>query len=369
MSSTSLRQTPLHDWHLRSGAFMTDFGGWHLPVRYQGDKLEHQAVREAVGLFDVSHMGELIVAGPGALGLLQYTTSNDITKIPIGAARYNVLTTPVGGAWDDLLVYRLAEERYLLVVNAANQEQDFEWLQEQNQRFEAKLHYASEDYALLALQGPKAVDVLESLSTLPVRALRYYRFLEGELLGASVLISRTGYTASDGFELYVDPQDAERIWEQLLAAGATYGIQPCGLSARDSLRLEGGLHLYGHELNPETTLYEAGLGWIVKPEKGEFIGREALLRSQEQRSRQLVGFQMQEFGIPRQGYTVLDEAGEPIGAVTSGLLSPTLNVPIGLAYVPCSLAMPGSRFQVQIRKRQLAAEVVELPFYRISRNS
>ena len=369
MSSTTLNKTPLHDWHLQSGAFMTDFGSWHLPVRYQSDKQEHQAVREAVGLFDVSHMGELLVEGTGAADLLQYTTCNDISKIPVGAARYNALTTPEGGAWDDLLIYRLAEERYLLVVNAANQDQDFNWLQEQNSQFGASLHNVGSDYALLALQGPLAVDVLESISDLPVRDLRYYHFLEGELLGCPVLLSRTGYTASDGFELYLSPQHAEAIWTKLLAAGVSFSIKPCGLSARDSLRMEGGLHLYGHELDQDISLYEAGLGWIIKPEKGDFIGKEALLRSRENPQRKLIGFQMQEFGIPRHGFPVLNQEGQTVGSVTSGLLSPTLNTPIGMAYVPTELSKIGSTFLVQVRKRRLAAVVVALPFYQISRST
>ena len=369
MSSTTLNKTPLHDWHLQSGAFMTDFGGWHLPVRYQSDKIEHQAVREAVGLFDVSHMGELLVEGTRAVDLLQYTTCNDISKIPIGAARYNALTTPEGGAWDDLLVYRLAEERYLLVVNAANQDRDFNWLQEQNSRFGASLHNVGSNYALLALQGPLAADVLESISDLSVRDLRYYRFLEGELLGCPVLLSRTGYTASDGFELYLSPQHAETIWTKLLEAGVSFGIKPCGLSARDSLRLEGGLHLYGHELDQDISLYEAGLDWIIKPEKGDFIGKEALLRSRENPQRRLVGFQMQEFGIPRHGFPILNQEEQTVGSVTSGLLSPTFNTPIGMAYVPTELSKIGSTFLVQVRKRRLAASVVALPFYHISRST
>ena len=222
---------------------------------------------------------------------------------------------------------------------------------------------------MLALQGPLAVDVLESISDLPVRALRYYRFLEGELLGCPVLLSRTGYTASDGFELYLSPQHAEGIWTKLLEAGASFGIEPCGLSARDSLRLEGGLHLYGHELSQDISLYEAGLGWIIKPEKGDFIGKEVLLRSKENPQRKLVGFQMQEFGIPRHGFPVLNQEEQTVGSVTSGLLSPTLNTPIGMAYVPTELSKIGSTFLVQVRKRRLAASVVALPFYHISRST
>jgi aminomethyltransferase len=347
---------------------MTDFGGWHMPVRYTGDKKEHHAVREAVGLFDVSHMGEVLVNGPKALEFLQYVTCNNVSKLAIGQAHYNVLTTPQGGAWDDILIYRRDEQKFLLVINAANQETDFEWLQAENQRFGADLVHASELYVQLALQGPKALSLLEKLGASTVGQLGYYRFVEESLLAVPMLISRTGYTGSEGFELYFPPQFAEFVWQRLLDAGASLGIEPCGLSARDSLRLEAGMHLYGNELDEQTSLYEANLGWVVKLDKGDFIGKPALVASKENLTKKLVGFRMTEFGIPRSGYAILHE-GQPIGNVTSGILSPTLNIPLGLAYVAPAFANIGQTFQVQVRKKTLHAEVVPTPFYKIQRSA
>jgi len=363
MSQTSLKTTPFHSMHIEAGGKMVDFGGWHMPVRYTGDKKEHNAVREGVGLFDVSHMGEIEVRGPKALDLLQYVTCNDVSKLDPGKIHYNVLMSEEGGFIDDILIYQRAEADYLLVVNASNQHKDFDWIEKHNQNFGAELHYASEDYAQLALQGPNAKLVLQALTDVPVEQIKYYHFVEGRVAGVPTLISRTGYTASDGYELYFAPEYAQKVWSAIMDAGKPHDLHLCGLGARDSLRIEGAMLLYGNDMNEHTTVLEAGLRWVVKLKKGDFIGKEKLLAQKSGTSKKLVGFEMLEFGIPRHGYTVIHNDQE-VGEVSSGTLSITLKKPVGLAYVPSELASIGSKFKIQVRKKQLEAQVIPTPFYK-----
>ncbi|MGK5093405.1 glycine cleavage system aminomethyltransferase GcvT [Deltaproteobacteria bacterium TL4] len=367
MSTKDIQVTPFHQIHLDSGALMVDFGGWHMPVRYSGDKKEHFAVRHGVGLFDVSHMGEILVRGEAALPLLQYLTCNDVAKLSPGRIHYNVLMSPQGGFVDDILVYQRKEQDYLVAVNASNQEKDFEWFQQHNVRFGAELTNASAQFAQLAIQGPRAVDVISKLTPVDVKNMKYYHFAEGLFHETAAIISRTGYTASDGFEVYFDPAQANSVWKAILEAGAEFELTPCGLGARDSLRIEGKMCLYGNDINEETNVLEAGLGGIVQMDKGNFIGKERLAETKQKGlRRKWVGFEMLEFGIPRKGYPILKE-NQPISEVTSGILSPTLDKPIGLAYLPLELSQTGSQFEIQIRKKKLKAQVVETPFYKIKR--
>jgi aminomethyltransferase len=342
---------------------MVDFAGWELPVQYTGVIEEHRAVRNQVGLFDVSHMGEFRVSGADAEAFLQQNTPNNVRRLKPGRAHYSGLMTERGTYVDDLLVYRLAEAEFLLVVNAANRERDFAVLQERI-RGEVVLEDLSDSYALLALQGPRAVAVLSQLTDEPVADLRYYGFLQGSVLGAETLISRTGYTGEDGFELYLAPAQAEAVWEALLAAGASEGLTPAGLGARDTLRLEAAMALYGHELDEKTTPLEAGLGWVVKLKKGDFVGRDVLADQKENGlSRRLCGFEITDRGIAREGHTVL-RGDTVLGEVTSGVWSPTLEKAIGMTYLGPELSEPGTEIEIQVRKRRLAAVVVELPFYK-----
>ncbi len=363
IESTELRRTPLHAAHLAAGARLVPFAGWEMPVQYAGVIAEHQAVRTAAGLFDVSHMGEIAVEGAGAEAFVQGLTPNDVARLAPGQAHYSGLLTGQGGYVDDLLVYRLEAGRFLLVVNAANREADLAWIAE---RAPAGIEVAdvSDRYGLLALQGPAAAAVLQPLVPIDLAGLKYYRFAETRVEGRPALVSRTGYTGEDGFELYVAPEDALPLWEALLAAGEARGVVPAGLGARDTLRLEAGMALYGHELDLTTTPWEAGLDWVVKLEKGDFLGRAALVRQREEGLRRaLVGFELTERGIARAGCVV--RAGErEVGRVTSGSWSPTLERAIGMAYVAVEHAAPGSELTVEVRGRPLAARVVPLPFYR-----
>ncbi len=359
-----LRRTPLYECHLRAGARMVGFAGWELPVQYSGVIDEHRAVRSRAGLFDVSHMGEFRVSGPEAVEFLDRNTPNNVARLETGRAHYSGLMTEQGTYADDLLVYRRGESEFLLVVNAANRERDLAILEQRSAGHDLRVEDRSDDYALLAVQGPEAAGIVGELSANPVGELRYYGFLEGSLLGAPALISRTGYTGEDGFELYLAPEQAEAVWEALLAAGASAGLVPAGLGARDTLRLEAAMALYGHELNEEITPLEAGLGWVVKLKKGEFVGRDVLVaQKQEGLRRRLAGFEIVERGIAREGHEVFAE-GERVGEVTSGAWSPTLEKAIGMVYLPPALAEPGTPIEIQVRKRRLAARVVELPFYR-----
>jgi len=358
MGSEDLKRTPLHACHVEAGARLVEFAGWEMPVQYAGVIEEHRAVRTTAGLFDVSHMGEVRVRGAGAESFLQRLTPNDVSKLTPGRAHYSGLLTDQGTYIDDLLIYRLAADDFLVVVNASNAPRDFEWIASRANG-EAEVVNESDRWALIALQGPKAKEILEPLSP-GASELRYYGFRQGQVDGRPALISRTGYTGEDGFELYVDPEDAPALWRRLVEAGAS----PAGLGARDTLRLEAAMALYGHEIDETTTPWEAGLAWIVKLDKGDFLGRDALVAQKtEGPPRKLVGFEVEGRGIARQGHAVLSEGGT-VGTVTSGTWSPTFEKALGLAYVPPDLAAPGTPLTLDVRGRQLPARVVETPFYR-----
>jgi aminomethyltransferase len=343
---------------------MVAFAGWEMPVQYRGVIEEHLAVRGRAGLFDVSHMGEVEVSGAGALRLCQQLTPNDIAKTLIGQAQYNLLLNEEGGVIDDIVVYRLAEDHFLICVNAANTEKDFRWIKERAGD-DANVQDRSSSYVQLALQGPLAEAILQPLTPLPLDGLKPFRFARAEVSAIPCLVSRTGYTGEDGFEIYCDPAEGERLWNSLLDAGGGSGLLPAGLGARDTLRLERALPLYGHELDDDTTPLEAGLEWVVKFSKGPFLGREALLRQKEKGvKRKLVGLEMIEPGIARSPYPVSNRQGAPIGRVTSGTKSPTLDRAVALAYVAVEEASEGNRVAVEIRGRKTAAKVVSLPFYR-----
>jgi glycine cleavage system T protein (aminomethyltransferase) len=362
---SELRKTPLHEVHLESGARMVAFGGWDMPVEYAGLIAEHQAVRQAAGLFDVSHMGEFELAGPGALAFLQRVTANDVAKLAIGQAQYSALPLPSGCPVDDVIVYRRGTERFLVVVNAANVARDWEWLQAQGPTG-CSLEDRSEAFALLALQGPRAEVILQGLTSLDLEAIGFYRFAEGTVAGREAIVARTGYTGEDGFELFLAPEAAAPVWRQLIATGGPRGLVPAGLGARDTLRLEARMLLYGNDMDETTSLIEAGLGWIVSfdEKKGDFPGRAVLQQQKtEGAPRKLVGFETTERGIPRHGYPVF--LGEQqTGSVTSGSFAPFLQKSIGLAYLPTPRAAVGSELAIGIRGRRVGARVVPTPFYK-----
>jgi aminomethyltransferase len=354
-------RTPLYDTHVRAGARMVEFAGWDMPVQYEGILAEHAAVRTRVGLFDVSHMGEVVFRGPKALGALNRVFTNDLSKIADGQAQYGCLCRDDGGIVDDVVVYRRAADDLLVCVNASNRKKDFDWLAAH--AGDADVKNESDAWAQLALQGPKAAELLQRLTKVNLSQLRSYRFGQGEVAGVGCLVARTGYTGEDGFELFCRSEDGPRLWDALFAGGKPEGITPCGLGARDSLRLEMAYRLYGSDMDDGTTPLEAGLGWVVKLDKGDFVGRDALVRQKEQGlTRKLVGFQLVEPGIARHGYPVLQD-GRKIGEVTSGTKSPSLGTSIGLAYVPPALAAEGSSFAVEIRGKPVAAQAVKTPFY------
>ncbi|HEX5044927.1 MAG TPA: glycine cleavage system aminomethyltransferase GcvT [Candidatus Polarisedimenticolaceae bacterium] len=365
MTTGSTQRTPLHALHVAAGARMVEFAGWEMPVQYTGVLDEHEAVRTRCGLFDVSHMGEVAVSGPQALPFLQHVTCNDVAKLVPGRIQYSALMTAAGTFVDDLLVYCLEEERgFLVVVNAGNAAKDLSVLQTAARSFEVEVEDHSARYALLAVQGPRALPVVSALAAADLRDLRYYGFVRTDVDGVPCLVSRTGYTGEDGFELYAPPQAAERLWRALLAAGAAHGIKPAGLAARDTLRLEACMALYGNDIDETTTVLEADLGWIVKLDKGAFVGREVLARQKaEGVSRRLVAFETGGRAVARHGYPARVE-GEEAGVVTSGTFSPTLKKNVGLAYLPAAHAVPGTRFEVEIRGRGEPATVVAKPFYK-----
>ncbi|HQU33296.1 MAG: glycine cleavage system protein T [Acidobacteria bacterium 21-70-11] len=368
MPETRLKRTPLYECHLEAKARLVPFAGYEMPVQYAGVLEEHRAVRTAVGLFDVSHMGEIEVTGRRALDFVQYVTCNDASKLTVGRAQYAGLMTPRGTFVDDLLVHKMADDRYFLVVNAANKDKDHAYLCAQCAGFDAvDVRDRSDEYAQIAVQGPKALPTLQALTAVELGEIKYYRFVEGTVDGAPAIIARTGYTGEDGFEVYVAPEHAPRLWRALLAAGREFGIVPAGLGARDTLRFEACMPLYGNDIDDTTTPYEAGLGWIVKLDKGGFLGREALLRQRGDGVRRtLVGFEMTGRGIARHGYPIW-AGGQEVGAVTSGTHAPTLGKALGMGYVPVALSAVGSEFEVEIREQKVAARVVEMPFYRRAR--
>jgi len=361
-----MKNTALTKTHEALGAKMVPFAGYLMPVSYEGVNAEHETVRKAVGVFDVSHMGEFLIEGPNALALIQKVTSNDASKLTVGKAQYSYFPNESGGIVDDLIVYRIEEEVYLLVVNASNIQKDWDHISRYNKNIGAKLRNISENYSLLAIQGPKAVESMQSLTSVDLSAIKFYNFVVGDFAGIEhVIISATGYTGSGGFEIYCKNEEVKQIWDSVLEAGANYGIKPIGLAARDTLRLEMGYCLYGNDINEETSPFEAGLGWITKFSK-DFVNSEALAKEKEQAPKQkLIAFELEEKGIPRRGYEILDGEGNKIGLVTSGTMSPSLNKGIGLGYVPSVLSEPGSEIHIQIRKNNVKAKVVKLPFYKV----
>ncbi len=359
---TALQRTPLYELHRELGAKLIDFGGWEMPVQYAGILEEHRAVRERVGLFDVSHMGEFDVTGRDALAYLQWMTPNDVGKLADGRIHYTGFLTPQGTFVDDLLVYRRSPDDYLLVVNAGNTPKDFAWATE-HARGDVRITDRSADYALIAVQGPKAAALLARVASPDPSDLPYYGFRDTKVCGAPALVSRTGYTGEDGFEVYCRPGDAPRLFRALLDEGKADGAAPCGLGARDTLRLEAKMALYGNDIDDTVTALEADLGWIVKMSKGDFLGRDALAaQKQAGLTRKLVGFEMVDRGIARHGYPAKTAAGP--GLVTSGTHSPTLGRPIGLALLPTAATAVGTEFHVDIRGRDAAARVVPTPFYK-----
>ncbi|MFP9113644.1 glycine cleavage system aminomethyltransferase GcvT [Flavobacterium sp. RHBU_3] len=359
-----MKNTALTHIHEQLGAKMVPFAGYNMPVQYEGVNAEHETVRNGVGVFDVSHMGEFFLKGPNALALIQKVTSNDAATLTIGRAQYSCLPNNEGGIVDDLIVYRLGEEEYLLVVNASNIDKDWAWISQHND-LGVDMTNASEDYSLLAIQGPKAVEAMQALTSIDLAAIKYYHFEVADFAGVdNVIISATGYTGSGGFEIYAKNSDIETIWNKVFEAGAGFGIKPIGLAARDTLRLEMGFCLYGNDINDTTSPIEAGLGWITKFTK-EFTNSEALKKQKEEgASRKLIGFELTDRGIPRHDYEIVNAAGEVIGVVTSGTQSPSLGKGIGLGYVTTEFAPEGSEIFIRIRKNDVAAKVVKLPFYK-----
>jgi aminomethyltransferase len=359
-----IKEITLSDIHKDLGAKMVPFAGYNMPVSYEGVNLEHETVRENVGVFDVSHMGEFLVLGPNALELIQKVTSNDASKLVDNQAQYSCFPNATGGIVDDLIVYRINNEKWLLVVNASNIQKDWDWINSQNE-IGAELKNISEDYSLLAIQGPKAVQAMQSLTSIDLSAIKFYHFQIADFAGIdNIIISATGYTGSGGFEIYCKNNEAKQIWEEVFKAGSNFGIKPIGLAARDTLRLEMGYCLYGNDINDSTSPIEAGLGWITKFSK-KFTNSENLLRQKEHGThRRLVAFVLDERGIPRQGYAIVDNQGTKIGEVTSGTMAPSLSKGIGMGYVPNDLKSIGTKVYIQIRKKLIPATIVKLPFYK-----
>jgi aminomethyltransferase len=357
-----MKQTPLYGRHKTLGAKVIDFGGWAMPVQYSGILDEHKTVREAAGIFDVSHMGEVWFRGPRAAEAVQRLVTNDVAKLVDGGAMYSCACRPTGGIVDDLIVYRQSGDSFLIVVNASNIDKDYGWFVEQAGSL-CEIVNRSDDFALLAVQGPKAVGLVQSLADAPVAELKSFTFRPAAVAGVAAQVARTGYTGEDGFEIFCAASDAEKLWDALLDAGKSVGLKPIGLGARDTLRLEAKLSLYGNDIDEEHTPHEAGLSWVVKG-KG-FIGEEALARQKaEGPKRKLVGFVMKERGTARHGYPIVGGSGAPIGVVTSGSLGPTVGANIGMGYVPAPLAQAGTRLQIDCRGKTAAAEVVNGPFYK-----
>ena len=372
-TATTVRKTALNAVHRQMGAKMVDFNGWDMPVEYPaaigcGIINEHMAVRTGAGIFDVSHMGDIRLAGPQALAAVQHISMNDAARLAVGQAQYSALLYPQGTFVDDVIVHRLAEDEYLLVINAGTREKDFSWVRDNTRQFDCAVENLSDDFTQIAIQGPKGVDALQKLTDADLSAVKFYWVTRGSVCGLNnILIARTGYTAEDGFEIYIPADEATsaRVWNEILNAGKEFGLVPCGLGARNTLRLEGKLPLYGHEISDTINVWEAGLDRFCKTEKPEFVGRAALEKAKAAGvTRTLVGLEMVERGIARDGYKVLDGAGHEIGYVTSGSPAPFLKKNIGLAYVPPEFAAVGTSVKVEIRAQGVGAVVVPTPFYK-----
>jgi len=359
-----MKNTALTHVHEALGAKMVPFAGFNMPVLYEGVNAEHDTVRNGVGVFDVSHMGEFLLSGPNALNLIQKVTSNDAATLTIGRAQYSCLPNATGGIVDDLIVYKMKEEEYLLVVNASNIDKDWEWISAHND-LGVTMRNLSDDYSLLAIQGPMAMEAMQALTSIDLAAIKYYHFEVADFAGIEhVIISATGYTGSGGFEIYAKNSEIEQIWNKVFEAGAAYDIKPIGLAARDTLRLEMGFCLYGNDINDTTSPLEAGLGWITKFNKN-FVNSDALKQQKEAGvTRKLVGFELLDRGVPRQDYEIVDAQGTIIGVVTSGTMAPSLNKGIGMGYVPVAFAAEDSEIFIRIRKNDVPAKVVKLPFYK-----
>lgn len=360
-----MKDTALVNKHIALGAKMVPFAGFNMPVQYEGVNAEHETVREAVGVFDVSHMGEFLITGEGALDLIQYVTTNNVSTMTPGRAQYNCMPNGNGGIVDDLIVYMLAENKYLLVVNASNIDKDWDWITSHN-KFGAEMRNLSDEYSLLAIQGPEAVEAMQSLTPVDLSAIKYYHFEVGQFAGIeNVIISATGYTGSGGFEIYCKNNEVEQIWDKVFEAGADFGIKPIGLAARDTLRLEMGFCLYGNDIDDSTSPLEAGLGWITKFDKGDFIDRDKLAAQKEAGVKEkLVGFELIDKGIPRHNYPIVDAQGKQIGRVTSGTMGPSVKKAIGLGYVETAYAAADSEIYIEVRNKALKAKVVKPPFYK-----
>ncbi|MFD1613914.1 glycine cleavage system aminomethyltransferase GcvT [Gelatiniphilus marinus] len=359
-----MKNTALSKTHEALGAKMVPFAGYNMPVQYEGVNVEHETVRNAVGVFDVSHMGEFLIEGEHALDLIQKISSNDASKLTVGKAQYSCFPNENGGIVDDLIIYKIKEQTYLLVVNASNIEKDWNWIQSKN-NVGATIRDLSDDYALLAIQGPKAIEAMQSITSHDLSAIKFYNFVVGDFAGIEhVIISATGYTGSGGFEIYCKNSEVKQIWDAVFKAGANYGIKPIGLAARDTLRLEMGYCLYGNDIDDNTSPIEAGLGWITKFTK-DFTNSEALKAEKDRGAeRKLIAFKLDERGIPRKGYDIVDGNRQKIGVVTSGTMSPSLGIGIGLGYVPTVFALANSKINIQIRKKVVPATVVKPPFYK-----
>lgn len=360
-----MRKTQLNDRHEALGAKMVPFAGFNMPVQYEGVKAEHETVRNAVGVFDVSHMGEFLITGPNALALIQKVTTNDASVLTTGRAQYSCMPNGKGGIVDDLIIYCFDEEKFLLVVNASNIDKDWNWIDAHNS-MGAEMRNLSDDYSLLAIQGPKAVEAMQSLTSIDLSAIKYYNFEVKDFAGIeNIIISATGYTGSGGFEIYCKNDQVEQVWDKVMEAGADFGIKPIGLAARDTLRLEMGFCLYGNDIDDTTSPLEAGLGWITKLAKDDFNDKAFLAKQKEEGiTKRLVAFEMIDRGIPRHDYPILDAEGNSIGRVTSGTMSPSMNIGIGLGYVNIANKAVDNEIMIEIRNKQVKAKIVKLPFYK-----
>ena len=360
-----MKNTALTETHKKLGAKIVPFAGYNMPVSYEGVNAEHETVRNGVGVFDVSHMGEFLIEGPNALDLIQKVTSNDASKLTAGKAQYSCLPNETGGIVDDLIVYRIKEETYLLVVNASNIEKDWAHISKYNDAIGANMRNISDGFSLLAIQGPKAIEAMQSLTSVNLAEIKFYNFVVADFAGIDyVIISATGYTGSGGFEIYCKNTEVQQVWDKVFEAGKAFDIKPIGLAARDTLRLEMGYCLYGNDINDTTSPFEAGLGWITKFTK-DFVNSEALSKIKAHGpERKLIAFELDERGIPRHDYDIVDSQGKKIGIVTSGTMSPSLGKGIGLGYVPIVFSEVGSKINIQIRKNSVPATVIKLPFYK-----